>query len=201
MSASAADIGILGGSFNPPHIGHLIIASEAHHALGLECVIFVPAWSPPHKRIEDDVPAAVRLELTRLAVQDDPRFEVSDIEVRRRLRYTVDTVTALATEHSGRALWFIVGSDSLLALDTWRDPEGILARARLAVAPRPGDADADVDRAAARWGGGVVTVLDSARVAISSTLVRERVRAGAPVRYMVPEAVGRVVAARGLYRG
>ena len=150
MAVSQA-IGVLGGSFNPPHLGHLAIASEAMTQLDLEQVVFVPAAAPPHKDIADDVPAAVRLEMTRLAVEGDRRFEVSPVEIDLGLRFTSDTLAELHRRHAGRALAFIAGSDALLQFETWHEPATILELALLVVAPRPGD-DAARDRA----GGGAL---------------------------------------------
>jgi nicotinate-nucleotide adenylyltransferase len=193
-------LGILGGSFNPPHLGHLVIASDAWAQLGLERVLFVPAAAPPHKHVADGVPAAVRLEMTQVAVAGDDRFAVSSIEIDRGLRYTVDTVSALREAHPGRRLDFIVGSDSLLQFATWHRPEAILALCRLAVALRPGDDREAVARARAAWGAENVVRLDNVGIDVSSSLVRERVRRGLPIRYLVPPAVEQTIADRGLYR-
>lgn len=203
MTAAGDDrpaLGILGGSFNPPHLGHLVIASDAWAQLGLERVLFVPAAAPPHKHVADGVPADVRLEMARRAVADDARFAVSSIEIDERLRYTVDTVAALQAAHPGYRLDFIVGSDSLLQFATWHRPEAILALCRLAVALRPGDDREAVARARAAWGGENVVLLDNVGVDISSTLLRERVRLGLPIRYLVPSAVEETIAELGLYR-
>jgi nicotinate-nucleotide adenylyltransferase len=204
MATSAPDrrpgrrVGILGGSFNPPHAAHLVIASQAWWQLQLERVVLVPAWSPPHKIIEDRVPAAVRLALTRAAVGADHRFSVSDIEVVRGTRYTVDTLAALGDELGDAELWFLVGSDSLLAFDTWREPARILELCHLAVAPRAGDDAAVVTAAAAARDEAVV--LDVPVLGISSTDVRRRVRAGAPITGLVPGPVEQLIGELGLYR-
>jgi nicotinate-nucleotide adenylyltransferase len=193
-------LGILGGSFNPPHVGHLIIASDAWIQLGLEHVLFVPAAAPPHKHVADSVSGEVRLEMTRLAVADDARFAVTAIEVDRGLRYTIDTVAALQEAHPRHRLEFIVGSDSLLQFATWHRPRDILAVCRLAVALRPGDDRAAVLAERARWGQERVTVLENVGIDLSSSQVRERVRRGTPIRYLVPAAVEETIAGLGLYR-
>jgi nicotinate-nucleotide adenylyltransferase len=192
-------IGVLGGSFNPPHLGHLAIASEAMTQLDLEQVVFVPAAAPPHKDIADDVPAAVRLEMTRLAVEGDRRFEVSPVEIDLGLRFTSDTLAELHRRHAGRALAFIAGSDALLQFETWHEPATIIELALLVVAPRPGDDSGAIERAAARWGAGRVVVLPSVAIGVSSSMIRERVRAGWPIRYLVPPSVERFIAGRRLY--
>jgi len=205
MVTSAAEghaerrIGILGGSFNPPHTGHLVLASQAYWELDLERVIFVPAGSPPHKEIDDHVPAATRLALTEAAIAGDARFGVSDIEISRGLRYTVDTLYALKGSWPDAELWFLVGSDSLLAVETWKEPRRLLTLCRLAVALRPGDDARAVDEAAAACGN--ARGLDSPPRGISATDVRRRVRAGAPVTGLVPSAVERLLGELGLYRG
>jgi nicotinate-nucleotide adenylyltransferase len=129
-------LGVIGGSFDPPHLGHLVIASEAHALLGLERVLFVPAAAPPHKDLEERTAADVRLQMTALAIADDTRFAASGLEIEHGLVYTRDTLTAVAERYPGRDLVFIMGSDSLLQFDAWHDPEGILERCILAVAPR-----------------------------------------------------------------
>jgi nicotinate-nucleotide adenylyltransferase len=192
-------IGVLGGSFNPPHLGHLAIAADACSQLDLEQVVFVPAGAPPHKDIADNVPAAVRLEMTRLAVAGDERFSVSAVEIDLGLRFTSDTLAELHRRHAGRALAFIAGSDALLQFATWHEPATILDLALLAVAPRPGDDLHAVQAAAARWGAGRVVVLSSVTIGVSSSMIRGRVRAGQPIRYLVPPAVAGFIADSGLY--
>jgi nicotinate-nucleotide adenylyltransferase len=199
MAVGSRQIGVLGGSFNPPHLGHLIVASEAMWLLGLDQVLFVPAADPPHKPIAGGVPAAERLQLTRAALAGEPRFAVSTIEIDRQLRFTVDTLSALREELPQVRFHFIAGSDSLLALHTWRQPERILSLCRFAVARRPGDDEEAIQAAAKRWGGSV-SVLPSVRIGISSTDIRERVRAARPVRFLVTDAVERLIAEKGWYR-
>jgi nicotinate-nucleotide adenylyltransferase len=193
-------LGVIGGSFDPPHVGHLVIASEAHARLGLERVLFVPAASPPHKDLHRHTAPDVRLTMTALAVEDDLRFVESGLEIEHGLVYTRDTMAALAQRFPGRDLVFIMGSDSLLQLDTWYDPEGVLSRCTLAVAPRPGDSFDATSAAVARWGVERVAVLDAPPVGISSSQVRARVAGGLPIRYLVPHAVEEYVVEHGLYR-
>lgn len=199
MGTPQARLGVLGGSFDPPHVAHLAIASEAWHALHLERVLFVPAAAPPHKAGVERTRADVRLELTSLAVDDDLRFTASGIEIERGLVYTVDTLRALRDRY-GHELAFIVGSDSLLQLESWHKPEEVLALCTLAVAPRPGDAPDDIANAAARWGGERVRVLDVPALGVSSTDVRARVAAQRPIRYLVPHRVEQFIQETGLYR-
>jgi nicotinate-nucleotide adenylyltransferase len=198
--ATPARLGVLGGSFDPPHIAHLAVASEAFHACGLERVLFVPAAAPPHKGGEERTPASIRLELTSLAIDDDLRFTASGIEIERGLMYTADTLRALSERYAGHGLVFIMGSDSLLQLETWHEPDELLSLCSLAVAPRPGDVPEEIAAAAERWGDYQVTVLDAPALAISSTDVRARVASRRPIRYLVPQRVEQYVLETGLYR-
>ena len=192
-------VGVLGGSFNPPHLGHLVIASEACYQLGLERVVFVPAADPPHKTVADATPAAVRVEMARLAIAGDERFTVSTVELDRGLKYTVDMLRALAEEYAGAELVFIMGSDSLLQFETWHEPQAILELCRLAVAVRPGDDERRLDAVAAGLGRRRALVLRTPLIAVSSTDLRSRVRMGMPLTYLVPRAVEDYVRRHDLY--
>ena len=194
-----APIGDLGGSFNPPHLGHLVIASEAHFQLGLEQVLFMPANAPPHKQVADGVSVAARLAMAHLAVAGDDRFAVSSLEIDEGFSYTVEVLRALHASQPGHELVFIVGSDSLLQFDSWHRPAEILTLCRLAVAPRPGDSPRLIAEAVARWGEGAVVVLDSTQLAISSSVLRERVRRQQPLRYLVPTTVEAYIRKERLY--
>ncbi len=200
MAAAGPRLGVLGGSFDPPHLAHLAIASEAAEELGLERVLFVPAAAPPHKDSVGRTSASVRLEMAELAVQSDPRFVASGIEIDEGLVYTHETLAAVSRRFPGRRLVFILGSDSLLDLDEWRDPEEVLCQASLAVALRPGDEVSRIRSAVERWGADRVVILDAPQLGISSSGLRARVAAGRPIRYLVPEAVEELVVERGLYR-
>ncbi|HET6494604.1 MAG TPA: nicotinate-nucleotide adenylyltransferase [Thermoleophilia bacterium] len=200
MDEARPRLGVLGGSFDPPHLGHLVIASEAHAQHGLERVLFAPAAAPPHKVMESSTLAGVRLEMTALAVEDDERFAVSEVEMERGLVFTRDTIAAVAAHHPGYELAFIMGSDSLLQFDTWHSPGGVLELCTLLVAVRPGDDRRSVAAAAARWGADAVVVIDAPLIGVSSSAVRARVAAGLPIRYLVPAAVETFVRERGLYR-
>lgn len=200
MAATQPRLGVLGGSFDPPHLAHLAIASEAFHALHLERVLFVPAAAPPHKGEGERTSAATRLELTSLAVDDDLRFTASGIEIERGLVYTADTLRALDQRYEGHDLVFIMGSDSLLQLETWHDPDELLSLCTLAVAPRPGDTASAIAAALARWGPGGVSQLDAPALDLSSSDIRGRVARGQPIRYLVPHRVEQYIMESGLYR-
>jgi nicotinate-nucleotide adenylyltransferase len=194
-------VGILGGTFNPPHLGHLACAQDAHAQLGLDVVVFVPTRVPPHKEVRYDPGAEERLEMTRLAVEKDERFRVSRIELDREPpSYTVDTLRELGDSDE---LTLIVGGDMARSLPLWHAPREILRRARLGVAERGADARALVTEALEVLPGaeGRVEFFTMPRIDISSTLVRERAAAGQPIRYLVPDEVARHIGARGLYRG
>jgi nicotinate-nucleotide adenylyltransferase len=198
-----ARVGILGGSFNPPHLGHLLIAQEAHAQLGLDFVELVPVHTPPHKAIDDDPGPQRRLELCRLAVGDDPRFVVSGREVERGgTSYTVDTLREIHAEHPEDALTFIAGGDMAAILPSWREPAAILDLAQIAVAERVGVRRADVLERVASLGAAATARIEFfslPRIDISSSEVRRRVGAGEPIRFLVPDAVVAAVEQHGLY--
>jgi nicotinate-nucleotide adenylyltransferase len=189
-------IGIFGGSFDPPHIGHLIIAELAQEQLSLDEVLFVPAFVPPHKAGSHASTALDRLTMIRLAVRGNPLFHVSDIEIRRKgISYTVDTVAALRRRYRGGGLFLIIGGDSLKQFWSWRSPLTILANASLAVYARPGH-----ERPAKGHAGVRVHCLAGPLLQISSTDIRKRMAAGKSVRYFVPEAVRSYIRLHRLYR-
>jgi nicotinate-nucleotide adenylyltransferase len=196
-----AELGILGGTFNPPHVGHLVMVQEALSQLGLDRVVLMPVAQSPHKEALEDPGADVRLELCRLATAGDDRLEVSDLEIERGgASYTVDTLRALHDRVPEHALTFIVGGDMAYSLPSWREPEAILELARLAVAER---LDLRREEIAERLGplhsGDRVAFFDMPRIDISSSAIRERVAAGRPIRYLVPDAVAEAIRDRRLY--
>lgn len=195
-------LGLLGGTFNPPHVGHLVCAQEAHERLGLDRVILLPARRPPHKEVPEDPGADVRLALLELAVAGDERFAASDLELRRAgPSYTVDTLRALHDDRPGDELTFIVGADMALSLATWREPGEVLRLARLAVAQRDGARREAIAAAVAPFHDGTrLDQFEMPRLDVSSTQIRRRVAEGRPVRWLVPDAVAAEIRRRGLYR-
>jgi len=196
------DIGILGGTFDPVHIAHLVIAQEAHSQLGLERVLFVPARQPWHKPKREPSPIDDRVAMLRQAMAGDARFELSLVDAEREgLTYTVDTLRLLGERFPGAGLFFIVGADSLVELPTWREPERIVRMCRLAVAHRPGQTLAleALERQVPRARASVV-LLDVPQMDVSSSDIRRRVAAGRPIHYLVPERVEAYIRERGLYR-
>jgi nicotinate-nucleotide adenylyltransferase len=194
-------VGVLGGAFNPPHLGHLLLAQEAVAALGLDELILVPTGTAPHKRIDPEPGPAVRFEMTAAAVAGVPGFRVSDVEVGRDgPSFAYRTLELLADELPGSVLTFVMGADVAAGLERWKRPERVVELAAVAVAARPGfDSDA-IDDVLGRLGAADGAArIEMPPVGISSTLVRERVAAGRPIRWMVPDAVARLIAEHGLY--
>jgi len=190
-------LGILGGTFNPIHIAHLLVAEQVAEARRLDKVLFIPACIPPHKDSPDVAPAEDRYRMTELATESNPRFEVSSIELDRSGRsFTKDTLRELRQSYSGAELFYIVGSDAVAELSTWREPELVLRLAYFLVAMRPGH---DLTRLEDRFRDSVEVVHVSG-LDISSTEIRERVRKGLSIKYLVPEKVEQYIAQRGLYR-
>ena len=191
--------GIFGGSFNPPHVGHLALAEACAEAAGLDRVLWIPAAVSPHKvGAAGMAPAEARLAMVRAAIAGNDRFEVSDLEIARGdVSYTVDTLRQLREAHDDLAL--ILGGDSLRGFPSWREPEAIARLARLVVYRRPGDG---VDLGTLPgWLVARVTVVNGPLLEISSTDLRARLAAGRTVRYLVPDAVRQIVEADGLYAG
>lgn len=199
-----ARIGVLGGTFDPVHLGHLILADEAREVLRLDRLLLMPAAQPWRKVEREVTPAHHRLAMLRLAVADNSAFDVSTLEIDRGgPTFTVDTLAALRAEMDASAdLVFILGEDALLDMPHWRDPAGILRLARLGVAARPGRPPIDID-ALERAMPGVserVEVITMPQIGISSTDIRRRVREGRSVRYLLPQAVQDYIVDHGLYR-
>ncbi len=179
------------------------MAQEAHAQLGLDEVVLVPVSIPPHKVAAGDPGGEVRLELCRLAIGDDPRFAVSRLELDRPgPSYTVDTLRQVHAATPEHDLTFIVGGDTAQSLPTaWRAPEEVLALATVAVAERDGVARAEIARSVAGLrGADRLAFFDMPRIDVSSSAIRARVRAGRPIRFLVPDAVAGAIAERGLYR-
>jgi nicotinate-nucleotide adenylyltransferase len=196
-------IGILGGTFNPPHLGHLVCAQEAYLQLGLHRVMLIPARTPPHKPVEDEPGAEHRLELCRCAVDGDERFEVSGLEVGRTgTSYTVDTLEELNSRAPDNELFLIVGGDVAAGLPFWQEPARVLELATLAVAKRRGTAREKVEQALIGLAGGErAEYFPMPRIGISSTMIRQRVRAGEPITYFTPTPVADYIERHNLYRG
>jgi nicotinate-nucleotide adenylyltransferase len=196
-------IGILGGTFNPPHLAHLVCASEARAQLSLDLVMLVPTGVPPHKEMEEEPGRAHRLEMCRLAAGGHGDWlEVSSIEVDRDgPSYTIDTLGEINATRPGDELTFIVGGDMAWSLPSWHRPEAILELAAVAVAERAGARREEVRvRLAGMRGAQRIGYIDVPRLDISSSALRRRVREGRPIDFLVPDAVAGYIQRQGLYR-
>lgn len=214
-------LGIMGGTFNPVHYGHLAAAEEVRERLKLDRVLFLPSFLPPHKH-DEDIPSAVqRLEMVRLAVSGNPHFMMSDLEVKRGgLSYTIDTVEKLLTKHPGTGLVFITGLDSFLEIRTWKEWERLLTLCAFAVLSRPGFRFSDLtalpflaehrndlerldrretERVSVEANGTTLSLERIPFYDISSTDIRTRVRQGRTIKYHLPEPVERYIIENKLY--
>jgi nicotinate-nucleotide adenylyltransferase len=191
-------LAIFGGSFDPPHVGHLLAADDAWSQLALDRIVLVPTATQPLKVGRAAASAQHRLAMTRLLVEGDARFEVSALEVERAgLSFTVDTLDHFAGQYPAAERYLLLGADVLATFAQWREPERILQLARPVVLQRAGDAP---PRMPAGLDAGRIERLPTRRVDISSTEIRERIRAGRPIRGFVTESVAAYIARSGLYR-
>ncbi|RKY42983.1 MAG: nicotinate-nucleotide adenylyltransferase [Candidatus Makaraimicrobium thalassicum] len=188
-------IGLFGGTFDPVHTGHLVLAQECWHSLALDKVIFIPAYVPPHKDMEGGASAADRLNMLRCALEGDERFEISTYEIDRGGKsYSIDTIRHFRQKFSGDdGLFFLAGADSAESLSTWKDVDEILRLTHFVIATRPG------------WGQNSPYEQDVRRIVIpgmdiSSSVIRDRIRRRQPIDYLVPSAVVRYIRNKGLYR-
>lgn len=191
------NIGIYGGSFNPPHVAHLVVAETVREQFGLDCILWIPSFRPPHKDVETLAPIDDRLEMVRLAISGNDGFAVSDIEKRLGgISYTLSTIERLQEENPDDRFHLIMGGDTLLEFGKWYHPEQIISRVALLVYHRPG---ADLSGANPKF-------LEHARLAeapllaISAEGLRRRIHAGHSIRYFVPESVRLYIEEHGLYR-
>jgi len=196
-------LGILGGTFDPPHYGHLALAENGRAQLGLDRVLFVPAGQQPLKLDQDITPAHHRAAMVEAAIVDNPAFALSRVDLDRPgPHYTTDTLALLQETHPQATLFFLIGSDSLAQLDAWHDPAGIVQRARLAVMQRPGR-EVDMTRLeqAVPGIGKRLVWLDTPCLDIAASDLRRRVRQGLPLRYLVPPPVAAYIHKHRLYTG
>jgi len=189
---SGMKIGILGGTFNPIHIGHLILAEEVREKLGLDKVIFVPTYLPPHKEALGIAEAQARLNMVKLAIEGNHYFSVSDKEIKRNGRsYTIDTVREFKKEYPQDELFFLIGSDLLKYLEEWKDLSEVAKLVKFIVGTRPGypleDIPSYIDTVAIR------------AVDVSGFQIRERIKQSRSFRYLVPEAVYKYITENKLY--
>ena len=210
----AIQVGIFGGTFDPPHVGHLIVAQDAALALRLDRILFVPAARPPHKRATDVTAARLRAEMLARAIEGDGRFGMDRLELDRPgASYTVDTLRELSRRAPDTRWTLLIGADQYEEFATWRDPEDIRRLARVAVLMRGGSpGTGDTPEAAAKsppatgsarpsaYGiEGSDVAVEVTRIDVSATAVRQRVAAGLPIRYLVPRAVEEFIFEQKLY--
>ena len=191
------NIGIFGGTFNPPHIGHLIVIENVRDQLRFDKMLFIPSANPPHKNDPLLAPASTRLEMTRLAARDQREFEVSGIEVERGgTSYSIDTINALSDVYPGANMSLIIGVDNLMEFGSWKSPQDILAKADLVVMSRAGFSMNDVKNEFYR----TAKFVNVPQIGISGTDIRRRVKLGRSIRYLVPAAVEEYIHRYGLYK-
>ncbi len=187
-------IGILGGTFNPIHLGHLVLAEEAEEKLNLDKVVFVPAYIPPHKKGEEIAEANDRLKMVELAIKGNPSFEVSTYEMgAKTTSYSVETLKEFKARYGeDTKLFFITGADSLGELFSWKELDEIFKLSQFIVANRPGYEIANIPQQ--------IEVVTITSLEISSTQIRRKIKEGKSIRYLVPEPVREYILARGLYK-
>jgi len=197
MTRRTTRLGVMGGTFDPIHHGHLVAASEVAHRFELDEVVFVPTGEPAFKQDGAVTDSEHRYLMTVIATASNPRFTVSRVDIERPgLTYTVDTLRDLQSERPDADLYFITGADAIAQILTWKDAPELFTMAHFVGVTRPGHALSD-----AGLPSGVVSALEVPALAISSTDVRERVADGEPVWYLVPDGVVQHIAKYGLYRG
>ncbi|HMD14932.1 MAG TPA: nicotinate-nucleotide adenylyltransferase [Bacteroidota bacterium] len=189
------NIGIFGGTFNPPHIGHLIVLESVREQISFDSIVLIPSAQAPNKHDSILAPASGRLEMTRLAVEGNISCAVSDIEIQRRgISYTIDTIIALEALYPQANFSLIIGVDNLLEFHTWKSPKEILTRADLIVMNRPGfpEANNEFSRHA--------KFVNVPQIGISGTDIRRRVKFGRSIRYLVPRSVEEYILRHRLYK-
>ncbi len=190
-------LGIFGGTFDPIHSGHLILAEELKEELGLQKVIFVPCANPPHKENSHLSEAKDRLMMTRIAIQDNPAFILSDLELKREGKsYTIETINQFKELYPQSELYLLLGSDVLEELHLWKEPEKIFEQIKVVIAKRPGFDRIDPQNSYVKKS--LVVPIDGLN--ISSSRIRERVKSGRSVRYLVPSGVEEFIQAKNLYK-
>jgi len=197
-------VGVLGGTFDPVHAGHIFVAEEARIRLDLELVLFIPAGNPWLKVDHEITPASHRIEMVRLAIAKHSHFRLCTMEVDRGgPSYIVETLDVLRNKHGYSDLYLLLGLDSFVELPMWKDAERLVNMCRLVVVPRYGNNLPELGEVASKLQGmsaESVVILDSPMIGISSSGIRDRVSKGLPIDYLVPGAVERYIIAHGLYR-
>jgi nicotinate-nucleotide adenylyltransferase len=189
-------LGVLGGTFDPPHIAHLIIAQTILEKLKLDEIRFIPSNIPPHKKNDKITPVRHRLQMLKLAVSGHPRFKVSDLEVRRKgISYTIDTLRELSLPKWKTKLYLILGSDSLEQLSGWKNPKEIYRLAQVVLVRRPGSKLSSLNRRAKK-----IVVVEAPLLEVSSSKIRQMIKSGRSIKWWVPEEVRKYIEKHELYR-
>ncbi|MCF7873760.1 MAG: nicotinate-nucleotide adenylyltransferase [Candidatus Omnitrophica bacterium] len=184
-------IGILGGTFNPPHIGHLILAQEAVYQLNLNKVFFIPTNKSPHKE-KDQLDPGQRLEMVKLAIEDNPKFQVLDIELKRRgISYTVDTLEQLNRNYPEDSFYLIIGSDLANSFDKWKQPDKIKRLSQIVVALREG-VPLEIEDGFKK--------INITQVGVSSSQIRARIKKNKPIKYLAPKAIEKYIKRNNIYK-
>lgn len=195
-------LGIMGGTFNPIHYGHLVAAEQARFKFDLNEVVFVPSGTPPHKESREVIDPEHRYIITALATATNPFFSVSRAEIEREgLSYAVDTIQFFLDQYKERnvKIFFITGMDAVMEILSWREPETIMKMCTVIAATRPGYDNEKLSKAVGKSNLDAIKLLEASALAISSTDIRNRIAAGMPVRYLLPEAVEQYIRKHGLY--
>ena len=186
-------IGVFGGTFNPIHFGHLVLAEQAYEKLSLTKVIFIPSYCPPHKKSPNIALAFHRYNMVKLAIKDNPRFEISDIEIKRKgCSYLIDTLRELKNKYSKAKLFFISGSDVSEQIARWKSIREILILSKLVLAKRPGYRLKKYNRN--------ISVISITELDISSSTIRRKINKVKSVRYLLPMRIYKYIKEKGLYR-
>ena len=195
-------LGLFGGTFDPPHIGHLLVAQDVVEGLALDRLLFVPAGIPPHKEREDLTPAPIRLQMVKAAVQGNDTLGVSEVELGREgPSFTVDTLRHFRGMHPDGDLFFLMGADQVTEFQDWQDPEDVAELATLVAFTRDGAAPSTLSSKTLTSGAEVnFKQMPVTRIDISSTDIRERVEHGRSIQYLVPDDVRRIIESHRLYR-
>jgi len=191
-------IGIFGGTFNPPHYGHLIVAEFIREEVGLDKIIFIPCSIPPHKQNDEYLSQIAspehRFEMVKLAIIENKFFEVSDIEIKRGgVSYTIDTINYLTSNFPGEEFYLLIGADQFAEFHTWRKPEEIVQKVKLIVFNRPGFSVPQT-----RFSK-FATFITIPNIEISASAIRKRIKIGKSIKYLVPQAVEEYIFANKLY--
>ncbi|MFC1999015.1 nicotinate-nucleotide adenylyltransferase [Chloroflexota bacterium] len=196
-------IGIMGGTFDPVHIGHLIVAEEARYQLGLDKVVFLPAGRPWFKSDRIVTEGKVRLEMIKSAIKDNRLFEVSDLELEREgPTYSIDSISELREQFGGAELYFLIGLDALAEIHRWKHPDELIGMCQVIGLTRPGYTDFDWSNIKKRIAGASqkIKIIQVSQIGVSSGDIRMMVQNGISVRYLVPDAVVRYIEEKGLYK-